>query len=776
VPHDKPPADLALEARRIAELRALLTRANRAYYVDARPIMPDAEFDRLLAELATLEASHPELEDPSSPTKRVGGEPIEGFRQIAHAVPMLSIDNAYDREAVVQWAERCFVAIDTEIAELDAAARDTEGQASVAGGSSSSLFGDDPDANITPKAGRIKALRVRRDAAIEKARRSGFPTGYVCDPKIDGVALSLRYERGELIHAVTRGDGVKGDDVTHAARVIRAIPLRLEGHAPAVLEVRGEVYMTNTTFARINKELEEADEDVLANPRNATAGTLKNLDPKLIARRRLSFCAHGRGEVSPGFAESHSQFLERIRALGIPVNPHTRACRSIDEALAAIDAFAAERAGLEYATDGMVVRVDRFDQQDRLGTTAKSPRWVVAFKYPPDRKATRLIEVQHQVGKTGKITPRAVMEPVHLAGTTVRHATLHNYGQIRQKDIRLGDMIEVEKAGEIIPYVVGVVLAKRPPDATPIVAPEACPECGGPVEPEYPDPDAPTPESESARRCVNPECPAQVREKLVWFCGRKQMDIEGLGEKTIDQIRQEAPEVPLRTFADIFRLPEHRERLLTLDRMGEKKVDNLIAGIHAARSRGLAKVLGGMGIRHIGDTTAKMLARQFRSLDDLLDAPVARLMPKALNKKEAVALGFPEDPKDRPESGLGRDTAPTVHAYLHSEHARRTFAALAALGVDLTSKDYVDPARRAPLESGSPFAGKTVVLTGTLAAFDRTALTERLEALGAKVTGSVSKKTNLVIAGEEAGSKLDKARELGVEVWDEATLLKHLPA
>mgnify|MGYP002377548466 CR=1 FL=1 len=776
MPHDKPPADLALEARRIAELRALLTRANRAYYVDARPIMPDAEFDRLLAELATLEASHPELEDPSSPTKRVGGEPIEGFRQIAHAVPMLSIDNAYDREAVVQWAERCFVAIDTEIAELDAAARDTEGQASVAGGSSSSLFGDDPDANITPKAGRIKALRVRRDAAIEKARRSGFPTGYVCDPKIDGVALSLRYERGELIHAVTRGDGVKGDDVTHAARVIRAIPLRLEGHAPAVLEVRGEVYMTNTTFARINKELEEADEDVLANPRNATAGTLKNLDPKLIARRRLSFCAHGRGEVSPGFAESHSQFLERIRALGIPVNPHTRACRSIDEALAAIDAFAAERAGLEYATDGMVVRVDRFDQQDRLGTTAKSPRWVVAFKYPPDRKATRLIEVQHQVGKTGKITPRAVMEPVHLAGTTVRHATLHNYGQIRQKDIRLGDMIEVEKAGEIIPYVVGVVLAKRPPDATPIVAPEACPECGGPVEPEYPDPDAPTPESESARRCVNPECPAQVREKLVWFCGRKQMDIEGLGEKTIDQIRQEAPEVPLRTFADIFRLPEHRERLLTLDRMGEKKVDNLIAGIHAARSRGLAKVLGGMGIRHIGDTTAKMLARQFRSLDDLLDAPVARLMPKALNKKEAVALGFPEDPKDRPESGLGRDTAPTVHAYLHSEHARRTFAALAALGVDLTSKDYVDPARRAPLESGSPFAGKTVVLTGTLAAFDRTALTERLEALGAKVTGSVSKKTNLVIAGEEAGSKLDKARELGVEVWDEATLLKHLPA
>lgn len=768
--------DPGAEGRRIAELRALLARANRAYYVDANPIMPDPEFDRLLVELASLEEKHPELDDPSSPTKRVGGEPIEGFRQVTHAVPMLSIDNAYDRTAVVQWAERCFLATDSEIAEIESKIRTLESKSNNSLDESPGLFGIDPDERRLSKQDRLKALRDQREALLERARRANFPGEYVCDPKIDGVALSLRYERGELIHAVTRGDGVKGDDVTHAARVIRAIPLRLEGEAPAVLEVRGEVYMTNTMFARINKELDEAGEDLLANPRNATAGTLKNLDPKLIARRRLSFCAHGRGEFSPGFADSHSRFLAKIKALGIPVNPHTRSCRTIEEALSAIDAFAAERAGLEYATDGMVVRVDRFDQQDRLGTTAKSPRWVIAYKYPPDRKATRLIEVLHQVGKTGKITPRAVMEPVHLAGTTVRHATLHNYGQIRQKDIRLGDTIEVEKAGEIIPYVVGVVLAKRPLDATPIIAPEQCPECGGPVEAEYPDPESPSPESESARRCVNPECPAQIREKLVWFCGRKQMDIEGLGEKTIDQIRSEAPDVPLNSFADIFRLPDHRERLLSLDRMGEKKVDNLIAGIAAARSRGLAKVLGGMGIRHIGDTTAKMLARQFRSIDDLLEAPVARLMPKALGKNEAAALGLPKDPKDRPETGLGRDTAPTVHAYLHSDHARRTFASLASLGVDLSSKDYAEPSARPDDRADSFFSGKTIVLTGTLATFDRTTLTEKLESLGAKVTGSVSKKTSLVIAGEEAGSKLDKARELGVEVWDEATLLKHLPA
>lgn len=713
------------ETRRIAELRTLLARANRAYYVDAAPIMPDIEFDRLLAELAELEARHPDLYDPFSPTQRVGGEPIEGFTQVQHAVPMLSIDNTYDEAGVGEWASR-----------------------------------------------------VERGLGIEPGGLFGAPAiQYVCDPKIDGVALSIRYERGRLVHAVTRGDGAKGDDVTHAARVIRAIPLTLDGaDIPAVLEVRGEVYMTTRAFARINDELDAAGEDLLANPRNATAGTLKNLDPNLIARRNLSFCAHGKGEVEDGFVSSHTEFLKRIKQLGIPTNPHTQSCGSVGEVLKAIETFADARRTLDYATDGMVIRVDRFDQQARLGTTSKSPRWATAFKYPPDRKPTVLLDVLHQVGKTGKITPRAVMEPVHLAGTTVKHATLHNYGQIRQKDIRIGDTIEVEKAGEIIPYVVGIVASKRPADARVINAPDACPVCAGPVEPEYPDPEKPTPESESARRCINPECPAQVREKLVWFCGRKQMDIEGLGEKTIDQIRAEST-IPLNSFADIFRLHAHRDAIRAIDRMGDKKVDNLIAGIDAAKTRGLSRILAGMGMRHVGDSTAKHLARNFKDLDELLAAPVWKLMPVAVNrmspKKRAELFGLSSTVEPEYETGLGVDTAPAVLAYLHSSAAKQTFAALRDLGVDLTSKDFVQAASR-PREGDNPFAAKTVVITGTLDAFDRTTLTEKLESLGAKVSGSVSKKTNILIAGREAGSKLEKANELGVEVWDEAKLVAAL--
>lgn len=728
-------------AAHITALRELLGRANRAYYVDARPIMSDAEFDSLLAELAALEARHPEMEDKDSPTKRVGGEPISGFRQRTHAVAMLSIDNTYDEAGVREWAERVKKGL----------------------GGDAGLFAG-----------------------------GGEGVQFVCDPKVDGVALSLRYEEGQLVHAVTRGDGTNGDDVTHAARVIRAIPLRLEVAAdtprsgvprkkgrpeavPAVLEVRGEVFMTTREFARINAELEAADEEPLANPRNATAGTLKNLDPNLIARRRLSFVGHGRGEMQPGFAASHTEFLAKARALGVPTAASV-ACANVEEVLAAIREFEARRRTLDHATDGMVVRVDAFSQQETLGRTSKSPRWIVAYKYPPDRTMTVLEDVLHQVGKTGKVTPRAVMRPVLLAGTTVKHATLHNYGQVRQKDIRLGDTVEIEKAGEIIPYVVGVVLSKRPGNAKKVEAPEACPECGGPVEIEPPEGED-DPALETARRCVNPECPAQVYEKLVWFCGRRQMDIEGLGEKTIEQVRAEGS-IPLNAFADIFRLKDYREKLLTIDRMGERKVDNLLAGIEAAKGRGLARVLAGMGIRHVGDSTAKALAKNFRSLDELLAAPVWKLMPMAVNrmseKKRLERFGLSGEASPAYETGLGEDTGPVVHAYLHSAAARKTFDDLRACGVDLSSKDYSDPTRSVGVPK-TAFAGKTVVLTGTLANFEREALKEILERLGAKVSGSVSSKTSLVIAGESAGSKLDKANELGVEVWDEARLLKELP-
>lgn len=748
-------------AKQIADLRVLLNRANRAYYVDASPIMSDPEYDRRLEQLAALEAEHPELDDPNSPTKRVGGEPISGFKTIKHAVAMLSIDNSYDENAVREWYDRMMQWI-------------APGSAKTARDSHDALFGE---------------VSEPRKTAAEKFVVT------VAEPKVDGLALSLRYESGVLVHAVTRGDGTRGDDVTHAARAIRSIPLQLEGDestVPSVLEVRGEVFFPLKEFERVNKEREDAGDELFQNPRNAAAGTLKNLDPKLVASRKLGFVAHGRGEyvgttkTDEVFDSTYWRFLAALRSVGVPTNPGSVRCEGVEEILGSIRTFDKKRHSLDYAVDGMVVRLDNFARQRQLGTTSKSPRWIIAYKYPAERKTTTLLSVAHQVGKTGKITPRASMEPVLLAGTVVQHATLHNYGRIRQAPtdpdnpppsgefthLCVGDTVYVEKAGEIIPQVVGVVLSKRPKGAKPIEPPDRCPQCNTPVEVE-PTEAEDDPTLETARRCMNPECPAQVREKLVWFTGRKQMDIDGLGEKTIDQIREAgSANTPLNTFADIFHLHEHREKLLALDRMGEKKVDNLLAGIEAAKSRGLAKVLAGMGIRHVGDSTAKMLAKNFKDLDALLAASEDQLRPRSLPKDRAIALGYAAEPSQRPETGLGEGTAHVVHAYLHSTAAKATFAALAEAGVDLTSHDYADPAKRST--ETTVFTGKTIVLTGTLENYERTQLSEILESMGAKVSGSVSKKTSLVIAGAEAGSKLDKARELGVEVWDEEKLLATL--
>lgn len=765
------------EAVRVQSLRKLLEEASRAYYVDASPIMPDVEFDRLLQELEELERLHPELDDPSSPTHRVGGEPIEGFTTVTHRVPMMSIDNSYDEDAVKEWYDRCRRSL-------------TPGEAR--GGRRGGAFGG----------GLFGGEEESADAGDLRT---------VCDPKIDGLAVSLRYEKGSLVHAVTRGDGVRGDDVTHAARVIRAIPLNLAvgtGVAiPEVLEVRGEVFFPLSEFERVNAEREKAGEELFRNPRNAAAGTIKQLDPKSIVSRKLSFYAHGKGEVvsDEPFAESYSEFVAKVRKLGIPTSPHATVCKTLGEIRGAIRAFAGVRATLDYATDGMVVRVDSFAQQNALGATAKSPRWVIAYKYPAERKTTTLVRVEHQVGKTGKITPRAVMEPVPLSGSVVQHATLHNYGWLRKVRTRpeiddpknptthlcLGDTVEIEKAGEVIPYVVRVVLEKRPRNAQLVNAPEKCPVCGAPVEVEPPEA-VEDPELETERRCLNPECPAQLREKLVWFVGRKQMDIDGLGERTIDQIlathrdrgdpaRAEAGvgedvrAIPLAGFADIFRLAAHRDELLKLEGMGEKKVGAILEGIEAAKSRGLAKVLAGMGILHVGDTNAKLLARSFRDIDDLLAAPPWALMPLAVNRlsprKRLEQFGLESEIASPRETGLGEDTAPAVHAYLHSRSALRTFKDLREAGVDLTSHDY-----RPPDQDGGnlPLAGKTFVVTGTLERFGREEISEKLEALGAKVSGSVSKKTSVVVAGESPGSKLDKARELGVEVWDEPRLLREL--
>jgi len=729
--------------KRVIELRRVLERANRAYYVEASPIMPDAEFDRLLRELADLEGEHPDLDDPNSPTKRVGGEPIEGFETFEHPVPMLSIDNTYNEDELREWYTRTCKALGFDHEQEP-------------GASATGLF----DAEDKPRA------RARGS--------SDSDAPFICDPKIDGVAISLRYESGHLARALTRGDGTRGDDVTHAVRTIRSLPLVVERKGwPDVCEVRGEVFIPNAEFARINAERAEAGDELYMNPRNTCAGTIKQKDPKAAASRNLGFLAHGRGEVSDDrFATSHAEWLAKLADAGFPTSPFTTGACTFDEIHAAIRGFDAKRHDLGYATDGMVVRVNSYGEQERLGATSKSPRWIIAYKFPAERKPTTLVGVEFQVGKTGKITPRATMEPVLLAGTTVTHATLHNFGQIAQKDIRLGDTIEVEKAGEIIPYVVGVVLADRRKGARKIRPPGHCPVCAGPVEVEPPEA-ADAPKLETTRCCVNPECPAQIREKLIWFAGRRQMDIEGLGVSTVDQIREST--IPLDSFADIYRLHDHRDALLELERMGEKKLENLLEGIEASKSQGMARLLAGMGIRHVGNATAKALAKRFRGIEELLGAEVWELMPMAVNRmsgtKREGLTGSKDKLDDEYETGLGEDTAPVVYEYLHSDAAKHTFRDLAKLGVDLSSADYVEPGTGG---ADSPFAGKTVVLTGTLGHYQREDLKEILERLGAKVAGSVSKNTDLVIAGEKAGSKLAKARDLGVEVWDERALLKAL--
>ncbi len=719
-------------------LEAQLHEANRAYYVDAQPVMPDAEFDRLLKELQELEQEHPEEASETSPTRRVGGEPIKSFDTLPHDVPMLSIDNSYSKEDIGAWVRSIYPEVDEEartIRELLERARAGE----IPDSNESGLFGE---ALPTSKAKAVDAINTKLKARLNEAEQAGWPIDLICDPKIDGVALSIRYEKGLFVRALTRGDGRAGDDVSHAVRTIASIPLELKDGAPDVLDVRGEVFIPNDEFLRINEEREEAGEEPFMNPRNACAGTLKNLDPNVAASRHLDFRAHGRGRVSDDkFAQAHAELLDRYRELGIRVPDHLWRCRTLGEVESAIDELDSMRHDLPYATDGLVVRVNEFAVQERLGSTSKSPRWVIAFKYPAERKTTTLLDVEHQVGKTGKITPRAIMEPVLLAGTTVRHASLHNYGLTRKKDIRIGDTVEVEKAGEIIPYVVGPVTKNRPKSAKKINAPKTCPVCDGPVEIE-PIEAQDDPEIETTRRCINPECPAQLREKLIWFAGRRQMDIDGLGESTIDQIMAEET-IPLRSFGDIYRLHEHREALLELDRMGEKKVDNLLAGIEASKGRGLARVLGSMGIRHIGDSTARAIVGVFPSIDELLEASIGEL--------EAV-------------EGLGTLTATSLHDYLHSDIAHETFRDLAELGVELSS-------RQPKAKSDTPVSGKKIVLTGTLEQFTRDEAKERLLALGADVSGSVSKNTDILIAGPKAGSKLTKAQSLGVEIWDEAKLL-----
>jgi DNA ligase (NAD+) len=687
---------------RIHELRDLLTRANTAYYADAAPFMSDAEFDTLLAELAALEAAHRELADPNSPTQRVGGAALEGeFETRRHRVPMLSVDNTYSVEEMRAWYQRCADALGA--------------------GGDGGLFGGGP--------------------------------ALFADPKVDGLAISLRYELGALVEAVTRGDGEKGDLVTSNVRAIRAIPLALRapttakwGGIPPVLEVRGEIFMPVREFERINAEREKHGEQPFANARNSCVGTLKNKDPKIVASRRLSFVAHGRGEGEgiPALA-AHSEFVAYLKELGVPVSTIGGKLESVEAAARAIEDFAEKREKLDFAVDGMVVRIDRFDEQERLGFTAKSPRWAVAFKYPAEQKETVLEKVEWQVGKGGTITPRATMKAVFVAGSTVKHATLHNIEEIQRRDLKIGDHVIVEKAGEIIPQVVRAVVEKRTGHETPIEAPTACPVCKGEVEREGPK-----------LFCANPMCSARFRERLKWFVGRDQMNVDGLGDEIVDAL---VDAELVKSFADVFRLDalavaralaKGDKALAEIEKKGPgKRATGIIeSAADAAKHRGLTRVLAGLGIKHVGASAAKTLARRFRTADELL----------AATEEDLLAL-----------DDFGEVTAKSVAEWLHSKDAKHVFADLAKAGVDLTSHEPK------PVEAGAnAFAGKTFVVTGTLEKFDRGAVTEILERAGAKVAGSVSKKTSVVVAGEEAGSKLAKAQELGVEVWDEARLVEEL--
>lgn len=724
---------------RVLALRRRLEAADRAYYVDADPIMSDRDYDAQLAELAELESKHPALADPDSPTRRVGGEPIEGFETVEHEVAMQSIDNSYEEGDLRAWYDRMVKRLGAGAATRSQERGDEPGDEPAAT-APASLFAavenqEDPDAVPSESADDVDHARLR----------------LVLDPKVDGVAINLRYEQGRLVRAVTRGDGRRGDDVTAQVRAIRSIPLRLSEPAgrtlPPVLEVRGEIHMPNAAFDRENAARAERDEPLLANARNATAGALKSLDPRVAGSRDLEFVAHGRGRID-GLDEvaGHTEFIAALRSFGIPVASRSRTVEGIDAAIDEVRRFGDARSSLTYGVDGMVVRLDDFAEQAALGATSKAPRWCIAFKYPAEQATTRLKSVDWQVGKNGTLTPRATMEPVHVAGTTVRHATLHNIEEIRRKDIRIGDRVIIEKAGEIIPQVVEPIASERTGDETVIEPPASCPSCAGIVEPDGPK-----------IFCINPECPAQFRERLAWFVGRGQMDIDGFGIKLVDAVIEEGL---VTHFADIWSLTA--ERVETLPRMGEKSAANLVTAIEDARSRGLDRVLAGLGIRQVGASAARVLAEHFEDAVALM----------AADREQLEAL-----------PDFGEITAGLLHDYLHSDAGRGAIERLAAAGVDLTSRihgtgsaapagDDGEPGTGA--DSSNPFAGRTIVLTGTLETWTRPELSDRLRDLGARISGSVSAKTDLLIAGEKAGSKLAKAEKLDVTVWDEARVIEEL--
>ena len=664
----------AKDAREEVEsLRAQIARHDRLYYVEAAPEISDGQYDRLLKRLEVLEAEHPELVSDDSPTRRVGGEPIEGFPTVKHLVPMLSIENTYNHGEVREWA-----------------------------------------------------ARVRRGLTPEE------PVRYVVELKVDGVAVTLRYESGKFTMGATRGDGSKGDEITANLKTVRGIPLRLGGDPPERLEVRGEVYMVNSELARLNVLRREAGEAPFANPRNSTAGSLKLLDSRLCAQRRLNFVAHGLGVADLSGESSYHEILARLKGWGIPVTPRIAVYDDIEAVIAHAERWEELRNDLDFQTDGLVIKVDDLGQRERLGARSKSPRWAIAFKYEAEQAVTRVEAITVQVGKTGRLTPVADLTPVPLAGTTVRRATLHNADEIARKDVRVGDTVVVQKAGEIIPQVVRVEVDSRPEGLEPFQFPDRCPSCGAPVE---------RVEGEVDIRCSNPPsgCPSQFKEWVRYYAGRSAMDIEGLGEKLVDQLVDAGL---VRDLADLYRLEV--SQLADLDRMAAKSAQNLLAGLEASKPRPLDRFLNALTIRHVGPRVAEILAGRYRTLKAL----------RAATLEDLAAV-----------PGVGPVVAGSVHEALGSETLNAQIDGLLAEGVSPT-----------PIEEGPealdslPLAGQTFVLTGTLPTRTRPEMEVLIKKAGGKISGSVSKSTAYVVAGEEAGSKLDKARKLGIEILSEQDL------
>ncbi|ENZ5527863.1 NAD-dependent DNA ligase LigA [Enterococcus hirae] len=660
-------------AKRAEELRSRLNRWSREYYVEAKPTVEDYVYDQEYAELVAIEEQYPDLITSDSPTQRVGGKVLSGFEKVTHDIPLYSLNDVFSKDELFAFDQR-----------------------------------------------------------VQKA--IGRPVDYCCELKIDGLSVSLRYENGEFVRGATRGDGTVGENITENLKTVRSVPLKLKDAIS--IEVRGECFMPKKSFVQLNQAREAEGKDIFANPRNAAAGSLRQLDSKITAKRNLDTFLYTVADFGPMKATTQYDALEELEQIGFHTNHEKRLCHSIDEVWSFIEEYHEKRMDLTYEIDGIVIKVNDFSLQDQLGFTVKAPRWATAYKFPPEEVETKIEEIEWTVGRTGVVTPTAIMTPVRVAGTTVSRASLHNGDYIKLKDIRLNDIVRIYKAGDIIPEVAQVVLDQRPADSEPYVLPTHCPICHSELV---------HLDEEVALRCINPKCPAQIKEGLNHFVSRNAMNIDGLGPRVLAQMydKQLVTDV-----ADLYKLTE--EELLTLDKIKEKSANNILTAIHDSKDNSVERLIFGLGIRHVGSKAAKILAEHFGDLE-------------TLSKSDFESIIVLDT--------IGDTIADSVVTYFSNEEVHDLMSELKQAGVNFEYKGI----RSSQIETiDSPFKEKTVVLTGKLTRFTREEAKETIENLGGKVTGSVSKKTDIVVAGEDAGSKLTKAQELGIDVWSEEKMAEAL--